>query len=207
MFKEIKERCDVLVQNFHEISPERKALLEKLSQYIYQKKENNSPIQLNYICTHNSRRSHLGQVWADVAANYYGIDNVSTFSGGTQATAFNPNAIKALRTAGFKIEKTDETENPIYHVYFNETNFSVCFSKTFDDKANPNQNFAAVMTCSDADENCPFIAGCDIRIGSTYNDPKAYDNSIIQNDKYAERSHQIAMECLYVFSKINQYVK
>ncbi|MDP2176208.1 MAG: protein-tyrosine-phosphatase [Bacteroidota bacterium] len=207
MFKEIKERCDILIQNFHEISSERKALLEKLSQYIYQKKASNSPIQLNYICTHNSRRSHLGQVWAAVAANYYGIENVSTFSGGTQATAFNPNAIQALITAGFKIEKNNETENPIYHVFYDENNFSICFSKTFDDKANPNQNFAAVMTCSDADENCPFIVGCDIRIGSTYNDPKAYDNSIIQNDKYTERSHQIAMECLYVFSKINQYVK
>jgi arsenate reductase (thioredoxin) len=204
MFQSIKERCDILSQNFHEINAERKTLLDKLAQYIQQKTENNSPILLNYICTHNSRRSHLGQVWAMVASEYYGIKNISTFSGGTEATAFHPNAINALESAGFKINKTTETKNPIYNVFFSEEKFVTCFSKTFDDDNNPKSGFAAVMTCSDADENCPFIVGCELRIGTTYNDPKSYDSSILQTEKYSERSHQIAMECLYVFSKINK---
>lgn len=202
MFKPIQKRCETLIQNFGEISAERKALLEKLSAYIQSKVDSKSPIHLNYICTHNSRRSHLGQVWAKVAATFYGVENVSTYSGGTEATAFNPNAIEALTTAGFRVEPTNTSANPVYQIYYSETDFSICFSKKFNDEANPKENFAAIMTCSDADENCPFVSGCELRIGSTYHDPKAYDNSPLRKEKYAERSNQIALECLYVFSKI-----
>jgi protein-tyrosine phosphatase/arsenate reductase len=202
MFESIHKRCETLIQNFQEISAERKALLEKLSAYIQSKVDSQSPIHLNYICTHNSRRSHLGQVWAKVAATFYGVENVFTYSGGTEATAFNPNAIESLTTAGFRVEPTNTTSNPIYHVYFSEIDFSICFSKKFNDEANPKENFAAIMTCSDADENCPFVSGCELRLGSTYHDPKAYENSPLRGEKYAERSNQIASECLYVFSKI-----
>jgi arsenate reductase (thioredoxin) len=202
MFQPIKERCAALANNFKEIPAARKQLLEKIADYIKPKHAANEAINLIYVCTHNSRRSHLGQVWAAVAAAYYGVNNVHTFSGGTEATAFNPNAINALTAAGFTIQKTDESNNPVYNVFFADDKFSTCFSKVYNHKANPVTNFAAVMTCSDADENCPFIPGCDLRIGTTYNDPKAFDNTILQNEKYIERSNQIAMECLYVFSKV-----
>lgn len=202
MFLPIKERCAALANNFKEIPTERKQLLEKIAEYIKTKQEGNEAINLIYVCTHNSRRSHLGQVWAAVAAAYYGVSNVSTFSGGTEATAFNPNAIAALTAAGFTIKKTDDSNNALYEVFFADNQFTTCFSKVYNHDANPKQNFAAVMTCSDADENCPFIPGCDLRIGTTYNDPKAFDNTILQNEKYTERSNQIAMECLYVFSKV-----
>lgn len=202
MFQPIKERCAALANNFKEIPAARKQLLEKIADYIKTKHAANEAINLIYVCTHNSRRSHLGQVWAAVAAAYYGVNNVHTFSGGTEATAFNPNAINALTAAGFTIQKTDESNNPVYNVFFADDKFSTCFSKLYNHEANPMQNFAAVMTCSDADENCPFIPGCDLRIGTTYNDPKAFDNTILQNEKYTERSNQIAMECLYVFSKV-----
>lgn len=202
MFQSIKERCTALAKNFKEIPAARKQLLEKIADYIKPKHAANEAINLIYVCTHNSRRSHLGQVWAAVAAAYYGVNNVHTFSGGTEATAFNPNAINALTAAGFTIQQTDESNNPVYNVFFADDKFSTCFSKVYNHKANPVTNFAAVMTCSDADENCPFIPGCDLRIGTTYNDPKAFDNTILQNEKYTERSNQIAMECLYVFSKV-----
>jgi protein-tyrosine phosphatase/arsenate reductase len=202
MLANIKERCNSLVKNFHEISEERKLILENLTTYIQGKIDSNNPIQLNYICTHNSRRSHLGQVWAAVAADYFQVKNVSTFSGGTEATAFNANAIEALTQAGFIIHPLDDTKNPMYQVFFDLEKSTNCFSKTYNHSSNPLENFAAIMTCSDADQNCPFIVGCDVRIGTTYNDPKAYDGSILQQEKYTERSNQIAMECLYVFSKI-----
>lgn len=202
MFQAIKERCAVLANNFKEIPAARIELLEKIADYIKPKYAANEAINLIYVCTHNSRRSHLGQVWAAVAAAYYGVNNAHTFSGGTEATAFNPNAINALTAAGFTIQKTDESNNPVYNVFFADDKFSTCFSKLYNHEANPMQNFAAVMTCSDADENCPFIPGCDLRIGTTYNDPKAFDHTILQNEKYTERSNQIAMECLYVFSKV-----
>jgi arsenate reductase (thioredoxin) len=202
MFQPIHERCATLVKNFKEIPNERKELLEIIADFILNKLAANEAINLVYVCTHNSRRSHLGQVWAAVAAAYYGIDNVSTFSGGTEATAFNPNAIQALTAAGFDIRKTNESNNPVYEVYFSEKEFTTCFSKVYNHEANPSQNFAAIMTCSDADDNCPFIPGCDLRIGTTYNDPKAFDKTILQDEKYTERSNQIAIECLYVFSKV-----
>ncbi len=195
-------RCDVLVKNFKEIPAERKLLLDQLAQYLKSQITLGKPLLLNYICTHNSRRSHLGQVWAAIAAAYYQVKNVNTYSGGTVATAFNGNAINALSKAGCKIEKTTDTENPEYKVWFSETEYVTCFSKTFDHPVNPKTDFAAIMTCSDADENCPYIPGCTLRIGTTYHDPKAYDNSSLQDEKYTERSNQIAMECLYVFSKV-----
>jgi arsenate reductase (thioredoxin) len=203
MYAQITQRCEALIKNFKEIPLERKLLLEKLTLHLKQKIIEGKPLQLNYICTHNSRRSHLGQVWAAVAADFYEIKNVGTFSGGTQATAFNSNAIKALQSAGFMVEKTTDTTNPIYKVWYTNESYVTCFSKTFDDAANPKSNFIAVMTCSDAEENCPYIPGCNLRIGTTYFDPKAFDDSVLQDEKYTERSNQIAMECLYFFYKIN----
>ena len=202
IFKKIKERCDALAANFIEIPQERKQILDKFTEVIRHKFVSNTPINLVYICTHNSRRSHLGQVWAATAASYYNIKNVSTFSGGTEATAFNGNAIKALETSGFLIEKKDDSSNPRYDVFFADDQSTTCFSKRYDGSDNPSDNFVAVMTCSDADENCPYIPGCDARIGTTYNDPKAYDHTTLVDEKYLERSNQIAIECLYVFSNI-----
>lgn len=202
MFHSIKERCTVLAGNFREIPSERKLILEKISAFIKTKAANNQPSKLVYVCTHNSRRSHFGQVWSAVAAAYYGIEGIQTFSGGTESTAFNPNAIKALRAAGFDVQKTDESDNPVYKVYYSETDFITCFSKVYNHSDNPSQDFAAIMTCSEAEENCPFIPGSQLRVATTYNDPKAFDNTILQDEKYTERSNQIAMECLYVFSKL-----
>lgn len=201
MNQQIKKRCEIITKNFKEINPERKVLLEKLASHIQEKFNSEKEINLVYVCTHNSRRSHLGQVWAKVAANFYGF-NINTFSAGTEATAFNQNAINALKSQGFDVAKLDETTNPKYEVVFRENESSLCFSKTIGDETLPKENFVAIMTCGDADENCPFIPGCDLRIGTTYFDPKSYDNSILQDEKYTERSNQIAMECLYVFSLV-----
>lgn len=204
MITSIKTYCDDLTDHFFSIKPERKILLEKISQYIQQKKQEHKPIQLVYVCTHNSRRSHFGQIWAQVAAHFYNIENVQTFSGGTEATAFNINAINAIKRVGFDVKKTTETTNPIYHLYYNESEKPIeCFSKVYNNEVNPKQEFAAIMTCSDAEENCPFIPGVELRIGTTYDDPKAFDNTPLQDAKYDERCKQIALETFYVFSKIN----
>jgi protein-tyrosine phosphatase/arsenate reductase len=202
LFEKIKTHCDHLVSQFETIPLERKALLEKISSYIQDKKEQHLPVNLIYVCTHNSRRSHFGQVWAAVAAEYYKVPSIQTFSGGTEATAFNPNAIQALKETGFEILMEATSSNPVYVVKFGENKTTTCFSKVYDDSANPNSNFAAIMTCSDAEENCPFIPGVELRIGTTYDDPKAFDGTDLQAEKYLERSNQIALECLYVFFKI-----
>jgi protein-tyrosine phosphatase/arsenate reductase len=203
MYKKIKSTCDLLSVQFDSIASERKFLLEKISAYIQAKKDKNDPIQLMYVCTHNSRRSHFGQIWAAVAAAFYNVSNVTTFSGGTEATAFNINAINALKEIGFEIDTKDETGNSVYEVkYSTEKEPSICFSKVYNDDFNPSSNFAAIMTCGDAEENCPFIPGVELRIGTTYNDPKEFDGTELQDQKYKERSLQIALETLYVFSLI-----
>ncbi len=203
MFESIKQYCGNLITEFDAIHKERKVLLEKISDYISSKKESNQPIQLIYICTHNSRRSHFGQIWAQVAANYFNVKNVTTFSGGTEATAFNVNAINAIKRIGFDVKPINIEKNSTYHVSFDETEKPIiCFSKVYNDARNPQSNIAAIMTCSDAEENCPFISGVELRIGTTYDDPKAFDNTGLQDTKYDERCKQIALETLYVFSKV-----
>ena len=203
LYPAIQSNCDQLVSEFDLITADRKVLLLKISDYIQQKVDSSLPVNLMYVCTHNSRRSHFGQIWAAVAANYFNIKNVHTYSAGTEATAFHPNAIAALRESGFFVVQENENKNPLYSVKFGSpTDYVSCFSKTVHDPANPQSEFAAIMTCSDADENCPFISGVELRIGTTYEDPKAFDGTNLQNEKYLERSLQIGRECLYVFSKL-----
>ncbi|MFM2360162.1 MAG: hypothetical protein RLY16_2155 [Bacteroidota bacterium] len=204
MFDLILQRCDALTKNFNEIADDRKLLLTQLAEHIQTKLDEQLPVNLVYVCTHNSRRSHLGQVWAAIAANYYGIEHVFTFSGGTEATAFNANAIRALVASGCKVVPTDDTPNPLYLVCYGLEEMVNCFSKHYTHEANPKTDFVAIMTCSEAEDHCPFLPGCDLRIGTTYHDPKTFDDTPLQDEKYIERSNQIAMECLYVFSKVNQ---
>jgi len=203
MILSIENFCNQLTNSFHLISNERKLVLEKLSDYIKSKRSINEPVYLIYICTHNSRRSHFGQIWADVAAHFYKIKNVNAFSGGTEATAFNINAINALKRLGFIVKSENQQKNATYLVYHDENSKpSICYSKKYDDPKNPQSDFAAIMTCSDAEENCPFIPGVELRIATTYHDPKAFDNTPEQDAKYDERCKQIALETLYVFSKV-----
>lgn len=190
--------------NLDTISNERKQTLQPLIDYIQAKVTENKNANLNFICTHNSRRSHLSQVWAQAAAHFHHIKNVYCYSGGTEATALFPMAAKTLERAGFDIQTLSEGKNPVYAIKYAENEHSIIgFSKTFDDAFNPKSEFAAIMTCSHADANCPFISGAEKRIPVKYDDPKTFDNTPQQAEKYEERSNQIATEMLYVFSKIN----
>lgn len=189
--------------NLDTISNERKQTLQALIDYIQTKVTENKNANLNFICTHNSRRSHLSQVWAQAAAHFYNLKNVYCYSGGTEATALFPMAAKTLENAGFEIEVLSEGKNPVYAIKYDENEHPIIgFSKTFDDPFNPQSEFAAIMTCSHADANCPFIPGAEKRIPVKYDDPKAFDNTPQQAEKYEERSNQIAAEMLFVFSKI-----
>lgn len=204
MYPAIQQLAENLASQHDQIPAERKAILAKIAAYIQGKKEQDQPIRLVFICTHNSRRSHFGQIAAAVAAEFYGIKNVKVYSGGTEATAFHPNAIHALRSLGFFIESADDTvKNPIWNVHFGDQGqATTCFSKTYDDAANPRQGFAAIMTCSDAEQNCPFVPGTELRIGTTYNDPKASDGTPEQAQVYRERFEQILRELLYAFGLV-----
>ena len=185
------------------IPNERKVILQPLIDFIQEKVNNKQEIRLNFICTHNSRRSHLSQIWAQTMAAYFNIQNVFCYSGGTENTAVYPMVIKTLENTGFTTNSISIGENPIYSIKFAENQHPIiAFSKKLDADFNPKSEFAAIMTCSQADGGCPFIFGAEKRIPITYDDPKAFDNTPFQSEKYHERSSQIATELLFVFSQI-----
>lgn len=191
--------------NLENITAERKETLQPLVDFIQTKATNQQEIRLNLICTHNSRRSHLSQIWAQTASAYFNVKNVFCYSGGTEATAMFPMVALTLKKQGFKIKTISEGNNPVYAVKYalNEPPI-IAFSKTYDDDFNPQSEFVAIMTCSQADGGCPFIAGAEKRVAITFDDPKAFDNTPLQAEKYEERSLQIASEMFYVFSQIKQ---
>ena len=201
MFPKIKSTIEQL--SFDTISEERKQVLAPLVQFIQSKTNSGLAIRLNFICTHNSRRSHLSQVWAQTAAAYHNIENVFCYSGGTEATALFPKVAETLVNTGFEVKIINKGDNPIYAIKYNTNDHPVIgFSKSYEDDFNPQSEFAAILTCSQADGGCPFIAGAEKRIPITFDDPKAFDNTPLQTEKYQERSIQIATEFLYVFSQI-----
>jgi arsenate reductase len=186
------------ISEFNLISKERKIELEVLSKFISSR---SGKANLIFICTHNSRRSHLSQIWAQIAANNYGFSNVFCYSGGTEATAFFPSGIEAIRSAGIEVLKLSEGKNPVYAVNYNEKSHPViCFSKKYSDSFNPQKDYAAIMNCDHADQNCPFIPNAGARIPIRYEDPKIADGTPQQLARYIERSQQICREMLYVFS-------
>ncbi len=177
------------------IPEDRKLILNELKNYV---QSINSP-KINFICTHNSRRSHLSQIWAQTLADHFEI-KIETFSGGTEATAFHPNAVAAVERAGFLVEKKG-THNPKYEVQVDDDGKPmVCFSKKFDQHPNPTSEFVAVMTCSEADTECPIVHGADKRIKLFYEDPKVSDRTPAESITYDARCKQIATEMYYVFS-------
>ncbi|MGH2665349.1 low molecular weight phosphatase family protein [Flavobacterium sp.] len=203
LYAEIKSTIQSF--DFNQISEERKSVLQPLVDFIQNKTSNRQEIRLNLICTHNSRRSHLSQVWAQTAAAHYNIKDVSCYSGGTEATALFPMVAETLMLSGFKVKTISEGSNPVYSIKFSANELPIIgFSKTYDDDFNPESGFAAIMTCSQADGGCPFIAGAEKRIPITFEDPKVSDATPQQKQIYQDRSLQIGTEMFYVFSKIKQ---
>lgn len=186
---------------FAAISSERLQLLDEMAVYLRAKMKQGEEIRLNFICTHNSRRSQFSQIWAQTAAAYHGID-ANCYSGGVEVTAFNPRAVAAIQQDGFKVVKK-EGENPVYFVFYSEDEQPiVAFSKLYDDAINAPKDFAAVMTCDHADENCPVIPGAERRFPLRFEDPKAFDDSFLEEKMYSDRSRQIAAELFYLFEKV-----
>ena len=190
--------------DFSGLSKDRKKILDLLVTFIQEKKTAQAAVKLHFICTHNSRRSHLSQIWAQAMAAYHKVPHVLCYSGGTEATAMYPMVVKTLVTQGFEIHPVSEGVNPVYSIHYSESGLALLgFSKTLDHAVNPSNGFVAIMTCDAADQDCPFIAGAEQRIGLTYKDPKVSDGTPQQESVYLERSIQIATELKYVFSRIS----
>ena len=201
MYKEIMHTID----NFSEenITEIRKKILLSFISYIQANVNHHLPIRLLFICTHNSRRSHLSQVWAQTMAYHFGIKDIYCYSGGTEVTAIYPRVIETLQHEGFHIQQLSEGSNPIFAVKYDPDELPIlCFSKKFKNEYNPNAEFTAIMNCSSADDDCPFVSGADARFIIQYNDPKVYDGTDLEYSKYLERSMEIGQEMWYVFKHI-----
>ncbi len=184
------------------ISSERISLLEEMAKYIVDKKKAYEAVYLVFICTHNSRRSHISQIWASTLAYHFGIDGIATYSGGTEVTAMNIRVVNALHKAGFGVISSGGT-NPKYEVVFSpEAIPVVCYSKTYDASENPQANFAAVMTCTGADDACPVVLGAEARFSLYYEDPKEADDTPWEAERYEERLKQIGGEIYYMMSEV-----
>lgn len=184
------------------IPQERRKRLEPLIDYLQQGEAHHEVMRLHFICTHNSRRSQLAQVWAHTLAWHHNRP-LQSFSGGVEETAFHPQAVAALRRAGFHIPEPPKGENPPYEVHFAQEAAPIsAYSKLFDAPENPRAPFAAVMTCDEAADNCPFIPGTERRIALSYQDPKVADGTPQQEATYDARCRQIATELSFVFHQI-----
>jgi arsenate reductase len=203
MLPQLAQYTKALSAGFDAIPQDRKQQLEKLALFVRSKVSAGEKAKLVFICTHNSRRSHMSQLFATVAAANYGIEGVETYSGGVESTAFNPRAVAALERAGFKLENPGG-ENPHYKVTYAKNRPPVeAFSKKYDDAFNPHEGFVAVMTCSQADKNCPSIQGSALRVAVPYEDPKVSDGTPEEAATYDRRAKQIATEMFYLFSRVD----
>ena len=188
---------------YQDISDERKDILQVLIDQIQSSVNAGDKVNLNFICTHNSRRSHLSQVWAQTMAAYFDIPEVYCYSGGTEATAIYPQVIETLTMSGFQIRQLSTGTNPVYAIKFADNLPAIIgFSKKHDDTFNPKSDIVAIMTCAHADENCPFIPAAKQRIPIRYEDPKKFDETPLKAKMYEERSRQISVEMSYIFSSI-----
>jgi arsenate reductase len=201
----VAETIRQLSGEFEKISGERKKALQRVTTFIETRINRQQTPELIFICTHNSRRSHIAQIWAQTAAAFFDVAGVKTYSGGTEATAFNPLAVEALRRTGFKIDQVSDGANPRYTVRHSETHppFEI-FSKKYDAPENPASSFAAIMTCTHADDSCPVVRGASARISLPFDDPKDFEGTSLEAAKYSERSLEIGREILYVFSQIKK---
>lgn len=210
LYPQLLEYCINVNQDFSNISEERKEILNSISKYLKEKFKNNEEINLTFICTHNSRRSHFGQVWAKIASIYYGIKNLKTYSGGTAVTACNHRTIGALQRVGFVIDKFEKSDindinssNPLYILKWNNTDENLkLFSKKYTNDFNPKKNFAAIIVCSSADEACPVVFGADERFYLPYEDPKKDDNTENETVSYDNTCKLVAQEMFYLFSLV-----
>lgn len=192
--------------NIDLIPGRRKKILESLVVYMIGCIGNGSPIRLLFVCTHNARRSQFAQAWASAAAKWFDIP-CECFSGGTAVTRVHNNTIASLKSTGFRIEESNGM-NPIFQVSMGDSlPIHQLYSKLIDEKANPHENFVAVMTCSDADESCPAVPGATQRIALHYDDPGLADNTENALAMYNERSKQIATELFYVFHRVKSYIE
>ena len=202
MNQELIRLINALLLEFEEISDSRKKALELLASLISRRLELTGSAQILFVCTHNSRRSLLAQIWMELASIHFNMESITSYSGGTEATVFNERMVHGLLNTGFQISTKTRSSNPVYQFnpFFDvgKLTDTKYFSKTLDESPNPKSQFIAVMVCDQADESCPVIFGADHKFSLHYKDPKAFDDTESETEAYASKIREIGREILYM---------
>lgn len=188
------------------IAEDRKNYLLKIAETIAKEYAKNEVVNLTFICSQNSRRSQLAQVWGFFAASYFKL-NILSFSGGIEITSFNRSTIKTLQKAGFHFQLSDFShQNPKYEISFDGTKKHIIgYSKLIEHPENPS-NFIAITTCSNVDTNCAYI-GANYCFQLPIEDPKRSDGTLLQEERYMEINKQISGEIYFIFNEVRQKLK
>jgi len=189
----------------HLIPEKRKPALKQLASHIRESITAFGEAKVTAVCTHNSRRSQLMEILLRFAAERQGLQNIHTYSGGTEGTAFNHRSVAALRHFGFQLPEREPGKNPVYVLAYGDSNYKdqLFFSKKYDDSYNPQQEFIAVMVCTEADADCPIVHGAFKRLSLPYVDPKVADDSPKESQSYREKVLEIGREMVYVLAQLN----
>jgi arsenate reductase len=199
----LRSYVDEVANELDAISDERKVVLGEIAATIAERLGDGVDANVTFICTHNSRRSHMSHIWAQTAARYYGLDRVHAYSGGTEVTACNCRTITAMRRVGFAIEDATTDDNPLYLVRYAADRPPVrAYSKLYNADGNPKDGFIALMTCSAADKLCPVVEGAVARYAIHYTDPRLCDDTPTETTAYNERCREIAREMFYIMSEV-----
>lgn len=204
--KNLKNTTEKLIASFDEINAERKKELEELGNFMVEQLADKEKFSALFVCTHNSRRSHIADLWFKYGMLYYGLHQFDSFSGGTEATAFNPKAIEAIKRAGFTVIYDKKIENPVVSISPRQYPEWRMKSKVYTDKINPKEDFVAVMVCSEADKSCPAVDGATGRFAIPYNDPRHFDDTPSEMQKYDETVALIGSEMLYLSHHIKNQI-
>lgn len=205
IFPKIQDQIQNHFLEFENIAPERRHDLQNLAVWMQQQLLHNQYLNIIVICTHNSRRSHLGQALLAIAADYYQVSGINAYSGGTEATAFNYRMVNAFRETGIHVIKITEGENPKYNIDWGDLDtqrLHNIFSKPYNHEVNPQNNFMAILVCDSADQNCPIVTGASKRVSLPYKDPKDFDDTEIESSAYIEKIHEMGREFFYLISLI-----
>ncbi len=206
MNSEIKKYIQKVVIDLGKIPQKRKKILLEIVSYIKQNYLIEDRSNIIFICTHNSRRSQLAQCWLSVSCRYYNLNKINTFSGGLEITSLNSNALNALKRSGFIVNHIDTKDN-IYLLKTSKKNKGqTLYSKKHDSKNNPQRKFLAIITCSDANKQCPVVRGADKKIFLPYHDPRISDGSGLEKTTYDQSCFNIAQEMFYIMKKVKEVI-
>ncbi|WP_196893237.1 low molecular weight phosphatase family protein [Aureivirga marina] len=195
-------------QNDIEITNDRKETLNDIAKAVLDEYLRNERVNLNFICSHNSRRSQFAQIWGNYAINFFSIPNMECFSGGTVVTALHRNTVKTLKEVGFRFDvKTFNHQNPEYLISYQDCKKPIlAYSKLIEDQNNKSP-YIAITTCNSIEKNCPLFTDCLAYFQLPYTDPKNYDYTALKNEKYNELNMNIASEMAFLFGYIASKIK